>query len=79
MTKVTKRRIEWIDIAKALGIFLIVLGHTLRAGKVHLIVYTFSVPLFFIISGLVFKKHKQILLNYLTMYRLIVERIAYGY
>lgn len=59
MEKNTKR-IKWIDIAKCIGIFLIALGHTLRFGKIHFITYSFSVPLFFVISGLTFKKQKQL-------------------
>lgn len=54
----SKKRIEWIDIVKAIGMFLIVMGHTLE-------VYTFSgfakwifavhVPVFFVLSGYLFR------------------------
>lgn len=55
------RRNEAIDIAKGLGIFLVVIGHTISpvsAGNVfwtnvYQILYTFHMPLFFFLSGAV--------------------------
>lgn len=51
-----KTRIKSIDIAKAIGIFLIVLGHTLKFGELRKFIYAFHVPLFFFLSGLCFSK-----------------------
>jgi fucose 4-O-acetylase-like acetyltransferase len=58
-------RLEWVDVAKGLGIALVVLGHTLRGlvnagllnpeGPVQVVdrwIYAFHMPLFFILSGL---------------------------
>lgn len=52
-------RIKWIDYAKALGIVLVVLGHT--GEKVPLItwLYTFHMPLFFFLSGLTFSTTRK--------------------
>jgi fucose 4-O-acetylase-like acetyltransferase len=51
-----KNRIEWIDTAKGLGIFLVVLGHALPAGGMFpAIIWTFHMPLFFFLSGLTAK------------------------
>lgn len=50
------KRINSIDIAKAWGIFLIVLGHVLKFGKLRKIIYAFNVPLFFFLSGLCFSR-----------------------
>lgn len=47
------KRIEWIDIAKGLTMVFVVLGHTLREGFVHNVVYSFHVPCFFFLSGMV--------------------------
>lgn len=60
-----QQRIEWIDYAKGIGIFLVVLGHVLRglADSVGLgyeqelqaidqWIYAFHMPLFFLLSGL---------------------------
>ena len=54
------KRISYIDIARAFAIIFIVFGHTI-VHSVHLkqnaytLVYSFHVPLFFLISGYVFK------------------------
>lgn len=47
----SNRRIEWIDIAKGIGILLVILGHTI-ALKYSKVLYTFHMPLFFIIVGI---------------------------
>lgn len=47
-------RLAWIDWMKGIGIFLIVYGHFFSLG--HWYIYTFSVPLFFIISGFLCKR-----------------------
>lgn len=44
-------RIGWIDAAKCIAMFAIVLGHTLRTGAVHNYLYSFHVPTFFLLSG----------------------------
>lgn len=50
------KRIHWIDIAKAIGIYVIVLGHMLQGhGILRQIAYAFSVPLFFILVGFTYK------------------------
>ena len=52
------KRIEYIDIAKALGILLVILGHCVYTAKIpHLgvSIYSFHMPLFFIISGMFVK------------------------
>jgi fucose 4-O-acetylase-like acetyltransferase len=62
-------RLDWIDYTKGLGIFLVVLGHTLRgligdSSGVHpkewtyldSWIYSFHMPLFFFLSGLLSSK-----------------------
>ena len=51
-------RINWIDICKALGIFLVVLGHTYRPNVVKTWIYSFHMPLFVFLSGYVFNSNK---------------------
>lgn len=57
-------RLDYIDIAKGIGICLVVLGHTtiLETGGigkyVHDFVYLFHMPLFFLISGFLYH-HKE--------------------
>ncbi len=48
-------RINWIDIAKAITIFCVVFGHTLRGGMAQQIVYSFHVVVFFFLSGMTCK------------------------
>lgn len=50
-------RIEWIDASKGLGIILVIAGHTI-ALKYSSILYGFHMPLFFLLSGLVYNSIK---------------------
>jgi fucose 4-O-acetylase-like acetyltransferase len=65
-------RVAWVDFAKGIGIFLVVLGHTLRGlftynyaedvGILHWIdtwIYAFHMPLFFFVSGLFIQRSAQ--------------------
>lgn len=56
MVKKDSDRIAYIDIARAFAIFLVVLGHTLTKGKMRRVIYSFHIPLFFLISGMVLKE-----------------------
>lgn len=80
-------RLKYIDILKGFNIFLVVLGHII-ATNCHLfkIIYSFHVPLFFIISGYLFNFEKyennfltflknrflRLLLPYFTMLLLFI-------
>ena len=51
-----KKRIEWIDIAKGLGILLMIVGHTfLNESLSRKLVFSFHMPLFFILAGYTFR------------------------
>ena len=52
-----KERIGYYDIAKGLGIFLVVYTHICFNTSFHIneIIYTFYMPLFFVVSGMTFK------------------------
>lgn len=75
-----KKRIEWIDIAKGIGIILVIMGHTI-ALRYSQWLYAFHLPLFFLLSGLVYnidkynrytvlvrQKSKQILLPWVKFF-----------
>ncbi|MGP1587108.1 MAG: acyltransferase family protein [Treponemataceae bacterium] len=50
-------RILWIDFAKLIGIFLVILGHLgLRNILIRNFIYSFHMPLFFFLSGITTKK-----------------------
>lgn len=71
------KRYEFIDLAKGIGILLVILGHiTLTPNFLRIWLYTFHIPLFFFLSGYVFsgnsdfksfilKKIKSLLIPYL--------------
>lgn len=48
-----KERIVWMDYAKAAGIWLVVVGHMPFRGSP--LIYLFHMPLFFMLSGYLFK------------------------
>jgi fucose 4-O-acetylase-like acetyltransferase len=65
-------RVAWVDFAKGIGIFLVVLGHTIRgiftynyaenSGVLQWLdtwIYAFHMPLFFFISGLFIQRSAQ--------------------
>ncbi|MEG1255518.1 acyltransferase family protein [Clostridium sp.] len=61
-----KKRIEWIDILKGIGIILVVIGHAnfKFAGStgtmfIQKYIYSFHMPLFFFLSGYLFVKEKH--------------------
>ena len=58
MDTVAKPRLDYMDTAKAIAILLVVVGHSFWLGKIPYmsgIIYSFHMPLFFIISGFFFK------------------------
>lgn len=54
-----QKRLEYIDICKAFGIILVILGHTYYGPQViYNIIYCFHMPLFFIVSGFTFRNSR---------------------
>lgn len=52
-----KAYIPWIDWAKILGIYLVTLGHGhLVSDDARVLIYSFHMPLFFVLSGVLYKK-----------------------
>lgn len=50
------KRIEWIDMAKVLTMFLVIFDHLgLRDNSVHLWVWSYHLPAFFLLSGIFYK------------------------
>ena len=62
-----KERKRYIDILKGVGIILVVFGHCNIDGNVKIWIYSFHMPLFFILSGIVYKNkysnYRDILVN----------------
>ena len=51
-------RFDYLDIAKGFGILAVVWAHIMLVGWTHQICYAFHMPLFFLISGMLFRKDK---------------------
>lgn len=50
----TRERIDWIDVARGIGIVAVVVGHVWTRGPLRDAVYSFHMPLFFLLSGYLF-------------------------
>lgn len=50
----TNQRIEWIDIAKGIGMIFVIAGHTIALDYSYPL-YSFHMPLFFLLSGMFIK------------------------
>ena len=48
------KRVHYLDYAKGIAIILVVLGHICNEGNIKTYIYSFHMPLFFIISGYLF-------------------------
>ena len=47
----THHRIVWVDIAKAVAIIAMILGHEVDGTSLHIWIFSFHMPIFFILSG----------------------------
>lgn len=78
----TNKRLDYIDIAKGLGMFTIIWGHIMYAGISNAIVYAFHIPLFFFLSGLVFSRERYVSFKDFLMRRvkgLIVPYVIFSF
>ena len=87
----SKERLSSLDIAKGLGIILVVFGHTLSPVMegntflewIYRVIYTFHMPLFFLASGyvatkLVTKPYPKIILLKERVIRLIIPYLTWA-
>ena len=77
-------RIKWIDNLKGIGIILVLIGHFIEPftdtnhamSRLFIIIYSFHMPLFCLLSGLVAKKNlRRIFLYYIWIY--LISQILY--
>lgn len=52
------KRFDYLDIAKGLGILFVVWAHIMLTGLSHQMIYAFHMPLFFLLSGMLFQRKK---------------------
>lgn len=82
-------RIGWVDVAKGIAILLVIMGHTLTSGGASWkAVFSFHMPLFFILAGYTFRPRRwgelalssarRLLLPYVLMFLLLAVRSNAG-
>lgn len=81
MTQKGRERINWIDWAKSLCMFLVILGHThIREEEAFIgtIIYSFHMPLFFFLSGMLCKYNFSVKAVVRDMQFIILPYFVYG-
>lgn len=60
-----KTRIQWIDIAKGITIIAMIIGHSVPYGSsIRNLIFSFHMPLFFILTGYTMREDVQITLEW---------------
>ncbi len=75
------KRVDWIDICKGIAIFLMVCGHTAIPASVSKYIWSFHMPLFFLISGYLYNADKYTTLTALLQKRfhsLVIPYIVFS-
>lgn len=52
------KRENWLDVAKGIGIILVIIGHSGAPRAIVKFIYGFHMPLFFIIAGYLYDAEK---------------------
>ncbi len=52
------KRIVYIDLARGAAILAVMWGHVMLTGRTNTLVYAFDIPLFFFMSGMMFRREK---------------------
>lgn len=52
------KRYDFIDVAKGIGILFVVFAHVNYTPSLLTIIYSFHMPLFFVLSGMLFNPNK---------------------
>ncbi len=58
MSSQSKNRILWLDQLRAVAMWIVILGHSELTDEINKFIYSFHMPLFFIISGITFNPRK---------------------
>lgn len=67
-----KKRLNYIDDAKALAIFLMIVGHLSYHKVVDSLIYGFHIPLFFIVSGMFFNPDRSLRENVIKGFKQLI-------
>jgi fucose 4-O-acetylase-like acetyltransferase len=58
-----QNRLPYLDVAKGIAIWLMIVGHQYVSDQAHLYIYSFHMPLFFFISGMFFRNNNSFFQN----------------
>lgn len=72
----SKKRVEWIDIAKGIGIILVIIGHAVTWNNCTYPIYAFHMPLFFFLSGIVYNYKEE---KYIIFARNSARKLLYPF
>lgn len=72
------RRISWIDALKGLGMMLVILGHMTIPETARRFIFSFHMPLFFFVSGYLFKNNFSLKWSLRKLDTLFVPYVVYG-
>lgn len=77
---ITEQRIEYIDIYRGIGILLMIMGHVTFGAYFDKFIHAFHVPIFFFISGFLFKKRTISVYEYIRrrLQTLIIPYFFFG-
>lgn len=74
-----KKRLDWIDMCRGIVMILVVLGHTLTYNSnLRFIIFTFHMPVLYVISGFVFKPRTLKMSAYKYAKRLLMPMYLAG-
>lgn len=71
-------RLPWVDSLKGVGIILVILGHSAIPDSVYQMIYRFHMPLFFFLSGFLFRGEFSGQWAWRKVNRLLVPYFLYG-
>lgn len=79
-TGTVKKRIDSIDILRAFGILIMVMGHVGFGGKFDRYIHTFHMPIFFMISGYLYRSKNDNIFSLLwnKVKRLLIPYLFYA-
>lgn len=77
--QILKNRLDYIDLSKGFAIILVVLGHIYKDNYIRTWLYSFHIPLFFIISGILLNYKDITNNNFLYILKIKIKNIMIPY
>ena len=72
-------RLDWIDIARAIGIMEVYLGHSFFEGSTKYILHMIDLPIFFILSGFLWNVQKYQEMGFVPFLKKEIKRLIVPY